>query len=405
MPDRLTADWLASYLELTANLEAPEATHLWTALVLISAATRRKIYLDMNYGKIYPNLYVIMVAESARARKSTAMDFGHDLLVETFPDIRIMQDSMTSQGLIKSLNHKVSIIKGDKIEEELRSDVTIFADEIANLFSYERTRSAQMVIFLTTAYNCRAIYDHTTVRDSTIRLYNLYPVLIGCTDPRNLKVLPDDAVAGLTGRLIWVIESERRKNNPGWKHKNSTELLRLQCLREYLIHDLKRISNLQGEMIVEQEAQQVYSNWYEVLSMKQSPDPTTDAFYYRCHVTVLRVATLLSLATSDNLVVTSKHMRGAITLIEAQLPEVKRVALWSGTSQYEQHRAKFIHFLQNSPHGVSSRRRLLKYMGIPVEEFDKLVATLVQDGSIEVVGKVGSEIVIKLTKQGFGQEK
>ena len=65
MPDkRLTADWLTSYMELTSNLESPDSIHLWTGLSLISAASRRKVFLDMEYGKIYPNLYVIIVAES-----------------------------------------------------------------------------------------------------------------------------------------------------------------------------------------------------------------------------------------------------------------------------------------------------------------------------------------------------
>lgn len=404
MPDRrLTADWLSSYLDLTSNLEAPQSIHLWTALSLISAASRRKVYLDMEYGRIFPNLYVIIVAESARVRKSAAMDYGRELLIDAIPDVRIMRDSMTSQGLIKSLNHRTQVIKGDKIEEELRSDVAIFADEVANLFGYEKTRAAQMVIFLTRAYTCPGIYDHTTVRDSTVRLHNLYPVLLGGTDPRNLKVFPEDAVGGLTGRLIWVIESKRRENNPGWKH-DEKDGLRKQLLREYLIHDLKRISQLQGELVVDPLAMEMYSEWYEELSKKDTHDPATDAFYHRCHTTALRLLTLLALASGDDLKATPKHMKGAIALIEAQLPEVKRVTQWSGASQYEQHRAKYLHYLQNQPHGLSTRSRLLKYMGMGHEEFDKLSITLVQDGSVENAGKVGHDIVVKLTKQGFGQE-
>src|SRR5678815_1866598 len=207
---RLAGDWISSYLDFTNNLEAKEQLHMWTGLVVLSAVVRRQVYLELEYGKIFPNLYVIIVAQSARARKSTAMDAGRDLLIDAVPDVKIMRDSMTSQGLIKQLNHKTQGVRDGKIVEELRSDVAIFADEVANLFSYERTRAAQMVIFLTRAYGCPAIYDHTTVRDSMVRLHNLYPVLLGGTDPHNLKVLPEDAIGGLTGRLIVVIESQRR---------------------------------------------------------------------------------------------------------------------------------------------------------------------------------------------------
>lgn len=405
MSKRFVNDWLASYLEYTAEQEAPETIHLWTAFTVMSAATRRKVYLELDLGqptKVYPNLYVIIVAESARVRKSTAMDIGRDILIESIPDIRIMRDSMTSQGLIKSLNHKIQVIKDDKITEELRSDVAIFADEVANLFSYERTRSAQMVIFLTRAYGCPAIYDHTTVRDSTVRLHNLYPVLLGGTDPHNLKVLPEDAVGGLTGRLIWIIESQRRSNNPGWK-RDAKRITQRKLLREYLIHDLQIISNLQGEITPTPDAMDLYERWYEELSKKDTKDPETDAFYQRCHTTALRLAMLLSISHDNSLSISDKQVAGAIALIEQQLPEIKRVTMWSGSSPFEQGRAKFINYLFKAG-GLATRRTLLKHMGMSSDDFDKLTYTLIQDGSIEIPPmKVKNEVIIKLTKEGSGK--
>lgn len=402
LPDkRLLSNWIDSYIEYTAEQESPESLHLWTGLTLISASIRRRIVLEMEYGKIYPNLYVIIVAESARVRKSTAMDLGRDLLMDALPDVRIMRDSMTSQGLIKSLNHKVQVIKDDKITEELRSDVAIFADEVANLFSYERTRAAQMVIFLTRAYGCPGVYDHTTVRDSTVRLHNLYPTLLGGTDPRNLKVLPDEAVGGLTGRLIWVIESTRRKDNTGWK-VDDKRAIKQKLLRECLIHDLQRIAQLQGEMSAEPEARSMYDDWYKKLSQKDTKNPTADAFYQRCHATALRVGSLLSVSAGDDLLITKGQMQKAIELIEAQLPENERISMWSGASVYEQSRAKYISFLQRLG-GISTRRATLKHMGVNEEEFNKITGTLVSDGTLEQPFMSGREMVIKLTKEGMGK--
>jgi len=401
IPDRrLLSDWLNGYLELTNELEAPARLHLWTGLTVMAAALRRRVFMEMTYETVYPNLYVIIVAESAKVRKSAAMDFGRALLMDAVPEVRVMQDSMTSQGLIKALNHKMQVIKDDKIQEELRSDVAIFADEVANLFSYEKIRASQMVIFLTRTYGCPAVYDHTTVKDSIVRLHNLYPVLLGGTDPRNLKVLPDDAIGGLTGRLIWVIERERRSNNPGWKRDEKRNLQR-ELLREYLIHDLRRISNLSGEVAATAEAMDFYDSWYNELSKRDTRDPSTDAFYHRCHTTALRIGQLLSISTSDDLVVNSKHMADAVKLIEMQLPEIKRVVLWSGNSMYEQQRAKFIHFLQNAPNHAALRSIVLKYMGMQVEEFDKLTLTLVQDGTLEAIPLGIKGTAFKLTKEGM----
>lgn len=394
---RLLQDWLQGYLEYTAQQESPESLHLWTALSVISAAVRRRVFIEHEYYRIYPNTYVIIVAESAKVRKSTAMDLGRDLLLDACPEVKIMRDSMTSQGLIKALNKKTQVVNADgKITEELRSDVAIFADEVANLFSYDKTRSSQMVIFLTRSYSCPNLYDHTTARDSTVRLHNLYPVFIGGTDPHNLKVLPSDAVGGLTGRLIWIIERERRHNNPGWKRDNESAVRR-RLIREMLIHDLQRIAELQGEVTTSKEAQDFYDNWYEQLSARGNEDQNIDAFYQRCHTTALRLAILKCLSETDDMQLTLKHMKAGIALIEQQLPEMQRINMWAGSSNFEILRAKYVSFLINSPKGVTTRAVLLKHMGVMSEEFDKISYTLIQDGTIRVPEqKVKGQTVIQL---------
>jgi len=401
---RLVKDWLGSYLQLTSELEAKEILHLWTGLCVIAASTRRRVWLDMEYGRVYPNLYVIIVAESAKARKSTAMDYGRDILMEAVPEVQIMRDSMTSQGLIKAMNKVTKTEDSDgKIVEKKQSDVAIFADEVANLFSYERTRASQMVILLTRTYGCPNLYDHTTVRDSTVRLHNLYPVLLGGTDPRNLKVLPDDAVGGLTGRLIWIIESERRTNNPGWPRDRKSVLLKA-AMREMLMHDLYHISRLQGAMHVNDKGKALYDNWYYNLAKRDARDPESDAFYHRCHTTALHIAMLFSLAHDDTLCITEDHIQTAITLVEQQLPEIKRVTVWAGGSQYEQQRAKIILYMQNNA-GAGQRQKLLRHAGVQMDEFDRIIMTLIHDGTIEPKPfTIGGQQVYKLTKEGFAKQ-
>jgi len=167
-------------------------------------------------------------------------------------------------------------------------------------------------------------------------------------------------------------------------------------LREYLIHDLQRISRLQGEMSVDEEGMNLYDAWYDELSKRESHDPETDAFFHRCHTTALHIAMLLSLAGRDDLRITAKHIKGGIALVEQQLPEIKRVLLWSGGSQYEQMRAKYIQYLQTNK-GVATRRNLLRHCGVSADDFDKLTSTLVQDGTIVLPPiALKGETVIKL---------
>jgi hypothetical protein len=313
------------------------------------------------------------------------MNAGRKLLRLAVPGMRIMKDSMTSQGLIKEMNHKVQMVVDGRVEEKLHSDVTIFADEVANLFSYDRVRAAQMTIFLTTAYNCDDEYEHTIARnDSKVILYNVYPVFLGGTDPRNLKTIPDEAAGGLTGRLIWVIAKDRRINDSGWVDEGDLEDLQRDCLREYLIHDLRRISKLQGPMQITAEAKKIFDAWYADLSTRKTEDHALDAFHHRCHDTARRISIILSVTQGDEKIIHAHHMKAAIYLVEQQMPETQKATMWTGNSLFQQSRAKFITFLQAN--GTMTKETvLLKHMGIDKDEFARLRATLEEDGTIRVV--------------------
>ena len=73
---RQTADWINSYLDYTFNTESAKIFHKWVALSMIAAVLRKKAHLSLGRIKIYPNMYVVLVADPGRARKSQAIDFG-----------------------------------------------------------------------------------------------------------------------------------------------------------------------------------------------------------------------------------------------------------------------------------------------------------------------------------------
>jgi hypothetical protein len=392
----MLTDWLTGYTTVTANLEAKESLHRWTGMVCIASALRRRVYMRMQHGTIYPNLYVFIVAESAKARKSTAMLYGQKMLTDSFPDLRIFGDDMTSQGLIKYMFSR-AVIRPDG-KKEPQGDFVIFSDELADLFSTDRARAAKMVIMLTTTYMCRDVYDHLTSRDSLERLYNMYPVVIGATDPRNIKVIPEEAIAGLLGRLMFVIEREKRHVNPGWIEDTRAELER-QYLRECLIHDLQVISRMEGPMMVKPAAKEIYDAWYEDLSKKETKDPRADAFYHRCHTTAIQIAMLLSISAGESMVVETTHIEQAIKIVKDQLEVIAKITLWTGAGAYEQNRSKLIQFLQHT-HGRSLRGKALKHMGVASDDFDRLTTTLVEDGTLLPIKIVGSEAVLILSENG-----
>ena len=104
MSDRKLEDWLSSYLIYTEKQESPEKLHFWVGLSVLSAALKRQVWIDKGYYKLYSNIYVLLVAESAMLRKSTAMDIGVKLVRDSVPDLYYISGSMTPEGLLKHMN-------------------------------------------------------------------------------------------------------------------------------------------------------------------------------------------------------------------------------------------------------------------------------------------------------------
>lgn len=378
MANRHLKDWIASYLDYTKNQESPENLHLWTGLSALSASVKRQVYINRGYYKLYPNIYVIIVAESARIRKSVAMDIGIKLVREAVPDIYYISGSMTPEGLIKHMNRVKVVSNEDKKQVQYDSHVMLCADELAELFGYDKTRALKFTILLTKIYSAPNEHTHTLATEGQLLLRNLYPTLLAATDPRNLKVLPEEAVAGLIGRTIFVTASAKRKPI-AWPRPEEEELRLYELLKD----DLHTISLVRGEMIPTPEARSIFEQWYIKQSEMKIEDTRLEAFHERCHDTALKLATLIALSRSDDLIITHVHMREGITFIEKQAKEFLRVANWAASSTYAQTRAKFIDMLRRQG-GAGLRSSTLKSLNIPLEEMMTLEATLEQEGTITV---------------------
>ena len=397
MSERKLEDWLSSYLTYTERQESPEKLHFWVGLSVLSAALKRQVWMDRGYYKLYPNTYVLLVAESAMLRKSTAMDIGVKLVRDAVPDIHYISGSMTPEGLMKHMN-RIKIDKNENGKPHVRYDSHIFihADELAELFGFDRQRASRFTILLTKIYGAQTEHTHTLATEGQLLLRNLYPTLLAGTDPRNLKVLPEEAVAGLIGRLVFVTASEKRKA-VAWPAPTEEDAARYLLLKE----DLTTISQLKGEIIVKEDAHARFEDWYVKHSEVKEEDSRLDAFRERCHDTALKLAILLSISTSDSLVLTDSHMKRGIEYIEKQIPEFSRVANWAVSSTYAQNRARFIDILRRQG-GVGMRRQLLKVLALSLEDVTILEASLEAEGTIKT-RLTGKNVVYTLAKEERGK--
>ena len=54
-------DWIDTYLKYTKGTPTPSIFRLWSAITAVSGAVERRVWVETGKGKLYPNLYTLLV--------------------------------------------------------------------------------------------------------------------------------------------------------------------------------------------------------------------------------------------------------------------------------------------------------------------------------------------------------
>jgi hypothetical protein len=395
---RQLSNWIEAYLLHTSEQETPESVHQMVSWLMISTTFQRKVWMERVNYKIFPNLYAIVVAQSAKVRKSVGMQFGVNILQAALPDVHVVSGRMTAEGLSSVMVRRTA---GDNngMPHRAAAAVLIYADELASLFGHDVQQASRMATFLTDIYSCRDRYEHITKGTGTTVVTNSYPVLLAATAPDNLRVIPQAAAGGLHGRILYIVVDHRRRN-VAWANKDPVWRAKQAEVRQKLIHDLGEISEIHGEYQPTQAAEQYFADWYDRHSARDWPNQNWAAFAERCHDTLLKLAMIHAAAESDALVIELRHVLKATAIIEEQFPHIGKAFAWMGTTEHEQRRIRFLTEIARA-HGTMPQRPLMRAMGLPAPEFMVLIESLEKSGYIECGGREGKDIVWRLRKEAY----
>jgi hypothetical protein len=307
--DRELSNWLDSFVQFTDNSEPPISFRLWTAISCIAAVLRRKCYLPWGSLTFFPNMYVVLVAPSGKARKGTAMGPGQKLLRDL--DIKMTAEAITRESLIRELanandsyiDHKERVIE--------HSSMTIFSKELTVFLGYQ---NHQLMSDLTDWFDCDDHWTYRTKTQGTDIVAGVWVNLIGATTPSLIQTAMSlEAIGGgLTSRMIFVYEHKRGK---------SVALPMLtpddHILREKLLRDLERISMVQGEFSVDDTFIAPWVPWYE--QQEENPpfnDNRFAGYFERRAMHCLKLAMILNVSRTDTQVITSKDFYQAKQILE-----------------------------------------------------------------------------------------
>lgn len=299
-------NWIKGYQEYTSESESPSSFHLWIALSVIASAVKRNVWLHQGHFITYPNLYVVLIAEAGKCRKSSALRLGNRLLVQV-PDMNIGPDSVTREELVRYMATTTA---------DGQSAVTLHSTELSSLIEPSGIKTIQ---FLTDIYDCASVWKYATKSSGRDTIVNPVLNVLAATTPSWISEgFPEQATAhGLTSRTLFVYEQKIRDENPFPKEPSMP-------LVQRLIDDLIHISRIEGRFQWANDAIEVYKEIYHDIVVGAPVDHRIQGYYNRKQIHVLKVAMLLSLADSDDLILTEKYIAQAMAAledIEANMPQ------------------------------------------------------------------------------------
>ena len=308
MSTRLVPDWIDGFMEYTSNSEPPSSFKLWAALSVLSAALQRKCYLEWGPITFYPNIYVVLVAPSGRARKGTAMSFAEDFISDI--NVNLAAEAITREALIRALSDTTDNIQIAPGQLEFHSSLTVFAPELTVFLGYN---NPQLMSDMTDWYDCRKKWTYRTKNMGTDEILGVYVSLFGATTPDLIRsALPLDAIGGgLTSRIIFVYEPNKGKVIPD-PFLTDNEL----AMREKLKADLDRNHCLRGTFNVTKSFVELWTEWY--LAQDNNPpfeDHRFAGYIERRPNHAMKISMLCNVSRSDKMILSDIDLQRAIDIL------------------------------------------------------------------------------------------
>lgn len=370
-------DFVTLFMDYNDAFESPSSFWKWSAYSLIAATLRNNVYHDAGNEILFPNIYVLLLADSAAYRKGGAFPLVTELM-QQLHHTKVYDGRASIQAILE----KLSIDEAGKKGTPLRGgSCLLLAEELASFF----VSDPQLIPLITNIYRSRKLYTYD-LRGNAFSVKDLCVSMLSASNEIHLRDVYDSRAVygGLLGRTFLVKPDERR---------NPNSLLNLDHSKydkAILLNSLTDIAKLSGAITLTIKATNMYEDWYKELynSLPGLSDPA--GILGRIHTSVLKLSMVIA-ASNYTIEVDEIHMEAAIKSAIALKPNYETYVMSSGKSSQAQIGSIFLTALweassssNGTSHGLSRKKFLMNFWNqVSAEDLDKLLMTLEQAGMIK----------------------
>lgn len=369
--------WLDDLVKAHQNMEAPSSYYYWSGLAVLSAITRKQVYLNRFNDPLYPNIYVMIISERSGLRKGAPINLARKLLLEV-QNTRVFSGRYSIQGMIKELSNATTLENGTVITD---AHGIMLADEFS-AYLVDDPRAFDILTGLYNTHEHNGSWSNTLKGSARETLKNPYICMLAAANKSLLDTIVKNKEyrGGFIARTQVIYESKRQCRN------DLTDEPEGLVSASVLAQRLKDVAKLKGPFIWTVEGKKIYKHWYQNLDLEDQEDKT--GALDRVHDNVLKIAMLLSLAEGDSLELTADHITTAIDkcigCIESGTNKIVKGA--EAPDELAPALKKVLEIFDKMPNREISRKSLISRV-FPLADsmvIDKILETMLQAGSLTV---------------------
>jgi len=300
-----TDGWLGDYLKFTGGMEACPRFNFFTACCAMGAAINNKVYIQRGdeglLPKLFPNLWVILLAPPGRGHKTSTINMACNCLTAACEDVRILADKLTPEYLVKALSSPAN--QSEVIRIGPRDATGLIKAPELSVFFGKQQYNMGLVSLITDLYDYREKWTGGTIGRGGETLQNVCISVLGGSTPEWLQqMLPQDAFTG--GFMSRFVIAEM----PITYFKKVTFPKRPEALQwEDLVEQLAHIGSLTGLVEWGEGSKEAYEKVYE--NSLPTGQSQVDAYREREAEQILKTSMLLALSSKRQVILSDDIIR------------------------------------------------------------------------------------------------
>lgn len=375
--------WLDCYIDYASKVSpmTPPDFHESAALWLASVAIARRLVLKMPFGDIYPNLFILWLAETTLFHKTTALNLARAISREVFPHLLAYQDTTPEAFLSDMAGQQPANFGGMteaeqqdwKRERNFSAQRGWVIDEMSGLMSGAgKDYNAGLLETLLRFYDCDPHYTRSTRAQGRVVVTNSYLALLGASTPAAMAFhLTSERLWGLGWwpRFALLTPPEER---PDWK--DAIAAVQPSMITSDLARLYKRLPVADYpehpkpiDVILGKDVYQAWQDYNRAMSFDLlTPDLDMHLWgtYGRMPSHMIKIAMILAAfdwPEGGTCKIELRHLARAFSIAEKWRASAHRAKNLSGASNFEQMKKRILRQVSKHPEGATLRDI---YMGL-----------------------------------------